>query len=315
MRAVERAEGTLVGIAVGDATGRPLEFKKNIDEEDHVSGPTSGGSPFGPTGSVTDDTQQTICVSKSLQDRSCFDPEDTVARLIDWYRSNPRDIGFLTRDVLQKIDAGKEWRLASYETYRQTPSGQEAGNGSLMRCAPISIAFSSDMESRRSVSRTCSALTHFDPRCQWSCVALNEIISEILTTGSVSLDEVVSRLPHRAPNELIEALESLPLSNPGSADRSGYVISTLRISLHYGLTATNFEKGLLDAVNRGGDADTIGAISGAILGARFGLDSFPNEWIECVQHTESLRQISRSILTHRFPKFTNENNKYNLNDV
>jgi ADP-ribosyl-[dinitrogen reductase] hydrolase len=315
MGLVEKAEGTLVGVAVGDAIGRPLEFEQNIDKLDRVSGPTSGGSPFSPAGTVTDDTQQTIYVSESLQDRSCFDPEEIVARLIDWYHTNPRDIGFLTKDVLQKIDRGKEWELASYETYRQTPSGQEAGNGSLMRCAPIAIAFNSDYESRRSASRACSALTHFDPRCQWACVVLNEIISDLLTTGSVSLDEVIARIPSKAPKELFDALEAIPLSNPGSADRSGYVISTLKISLHYALTATSIETGILDAVNGGGDTDTIGAISGAVLGARFGVNSFPGDWINCVQHTDTLKRVSKNISTRRFPTFTHEHDGYKLDDI
>ncbi|ADQ69426.1 ADP-ribosylglycohydrolase [Halogeometricum borinquense DSM 11551] len=303
----DRAAGVLVGVACGDAIGRPVEFVSQTAVSEQfgtIDGPVDGGRPPRPAGTVTDDTELTLRTARSLVDCHRLDPEDVSARFVDWLGSSPLDVGYLTRDVLEKIAAGKDWSLASYEASMQAPDGRDAGNGSLMRCTPIAVAFRADPQSLVSGSRVISAITHYDTRCQWSCALFNYIVAQLIRGDKPELTPFLQEYKHRLPSELQDGVSNWRATEP--TYDSGYVISTLHAALYHGLTAESPREGICESVNHGGDADTIGALTGALLGARFGATAFPTAWVDTVSNTDAAITLSQRLLALDFPAFSAE---------
>lgn len=138
---IDRYRGALLGLAAGDALGTTLEFKRSgsfvpIDD-------MAGGGPFGlPPGHWTDDTSMALCLAESLVERRGFDPVDQLERYLRWYRqghlsSTGRcfDIGNTTREALHRFESTRQ-------PYCGSTSPSSAGNGSIMRLAPVPLAFS-----------------------------------------------------------------------------------------------------------------------------------------------------------------------------
>ena len=140
----DRAEGALLGLACGDALGRPVEFRSpGAIEAEHgtLTEMVGNGTHSKPAGTITDDTEQALCIARSLVKRGEFDPEDIAERFVAWYNSGPFDIGLMTADALRRIDNGVAWDIAGQETWEERAEGSNAGNGSVMRCAPLEIGF------------------------------------------------------------------------------------------------------------------------------------------------------------------------------
>jgi ADP-ribosyl-[dinitrogen reductase] hydrolase len=109
-----------------------------------------------------------------------FDPEDIAERFVDWYNSGPFDIGVMTGDALREIDRGTPWDVAGQQVWEAKAEGSNVGNGSVMRCAPLAVAFADDTNELQQVSRDSSRITHADPRCTHGCAALNLTIAALL---------------------------------------------------------------------------------------------------------------------------------------
>jgi ADP-ribosyl-[dinitrogen reductase] hydrolase len=291
-------------LACGDALGRPLEFKsphRIKEEHGRVTDMLANGTHGQPAGTITDDTELALCIAESLEEEGEFDPPAVVEKFVEWYESDPFDIGRLTASTLRRHAAGGDWREVGIEDWKHLREGSNAGNGSVMRCAPYALAFHSDLEDLTIASRVSSALTHADPRCQWSCVILNATISGLLHGVDQPLVEALD-LAEQAPDEVSEAIESVVsvVSESASLDEinlenSGYVVTTLQAGLYYGLTAETAEDAIIDAVMKGGDTDTIGAVAGTIAGARFGENSIPERWTAEIREVDQLRQYGKQL--------------------
>ncbi|WP_336361599.1 ADP-ribosylglycohydrolase family protein [Haladaptatus sp. ZSTT2] len=285
------AEGVLLGLACGDALGRPVEFKSASAIEDKYGRLTEMegyGTWNQPAGTLTDDTDQALCIARSLVECGHFNPADVADRFVRWAEQGPFDMGRMTKRSISKLQQGSSWDEAGREVWESTQEGGNAGNGSVMRCAPLAIAYSEDDESLAEVSRQSSLITHADPRCQEGCVVLNLTIAGILRGDDAPLSHALEFVENEAPEELLNALS--PIANgeiPDSLRTSGYVIYTLQTALHDALTAENAEEAIITTVNRGGDTDTIGAVTGALAGARFGASALPHRWlVEIEERTE-----------------------------
>jgi ADP-ribosylglycohydrolase len=318
----DRARGAMLGLAVGDALGTTLEFTSPdvAPFPARLVGPhrtMTGGGPFGlEPGQVTDDTQMACCLAASLTARASFDPVDVVDRYRTWRRV-AFDIGLQTAAALDHagpnpIDGGRVvWERRTGE--------KPAGNGSLMRTAPIGVYFATHDEIRVDASWADSSLTHYDPRCVFACVAFNGAIAAgvqgastaaMLTSAARDLELALRRSD--APgsptqNEIAAGARAIAedlrlahapdprLGGVAKGDvldmlaQSGFVRVAFRLAFWELVHATSFEDALLDVVNRGGDADTNGAITGALLGARHGEAKIPIEWRERVLEARGLR--------------------------
>lgn len=268
---LERARGILCGLAVGDALGRPVEFwsPEEIEAEYGVLDSMVGHGTHGqPSGTVTDDTEQAMCIATSLATHGKWDPERVAEQFVDWYNSSPFDIGNTTAKSMEKLAAGVPWDEAGVATQEEF-SQDRATNGSVMRCAPLAIAYPYDTESLIQYSRESSMITHAHPRCTWGAAILNVTIANIITGTEQPLQHALDSVRGDAPPPLVSALSDIRTVDEGELSSSGDVTDTLQTALYHGLTSSSFVDAVTSAVNRGGDADTIGAVTGAIAGARF----------------------------------------------
>ncbi|ELZ43678.1 ADP-ribosyl-(dinitrogen reductase) hydrolase [Halorubrum coriense DSM 10284] len=292
----DRARGILFGLACGDALGRPVEFSSGATiASDHgqLDEMVGHGTWNQPAGTVTDDTEQALCIARSLVEQRTFDPADIASRFVDWYDTNPFDIGRMTLKSLSRLKHGDDWSEAGQHVWEDSPEGQNAGNGSVMRCSPLAIPYATNWEQLVRVSRQSSYITHADPRCTYGCAVLNLTLAGLLVDTDTPLRDALRYVDADAPDELITALDALTGNEtPGRLETSGYVIHSLQTALHDGLEATDAEEAIITAVNRGGDTDTIGAITGAIAGARFGASQLPDRWLSGIDEVNELESLA-----------------------
>jgi ADP-ribosyl-[dinitrogen reductase] hydrolase len=303
---LDRARGALLGLAVGDALGATNEFEV-LDAPPFptlASGPVTdivGGGPCGVApGQVTDDTQMACCLFGSICESGRLDVTDVASRYTSW-KAKAFDIGNQTASALGLMEKGLGPLSAGKAVWESARGTKPAGNGSLMRTAPIAVLLGGDPVAVREASLAESAITHFDPRCQIACAALNAAIRAAI------FEAADAALMHRAADAAVEALrdaalgcdaalvtaaadalkEDLRLSSHIDPDlygevhlhaHQGFVRVAFRLAFWELLHAPSFTAALIDVVNRGGDTDTNGAICGALCGGLFGEAAIPAQW-------------------------------------
>ncbi|UPM45324.1 ADP-ribosylglycohydrolase family protein [Halocatena salina] len=296
----DHAEGVLLGLACGDALGRPVEFKSAAEiEAEHgtLREMVGHGTWRQPAGTVTDDTAQARCLARSVADRSEFDPADIADRFVEWYDTEPFDIGIMTRRSLQKLKQGVTWETAGRDVWEASAEGSNAGNGSVMRCPPLAVAYPDDPSMLGQVSRQSSEITHADPRCTYGCAVVNLTIAAVMRGDAEPLRTALNYVEPEAPEELLTALEPIARGDErASLPTSGYVIHTLQTALYDGLHTGDVETAIVRSVNRGGDTDTIGAVTGAIAGARFGATALPDRWLAAINAETELRTLAAQLM-------------------
>ena len=302
MTTLQKAEGCLLGLACGDALGRPVEFKSAATiEQRHgtIDSMLGNGSHGQPAGRITDDTELALRIARSLVACDGFDGADVTERFVGWYETDPFDIGLMTTDALARLQRGDPWDEAGQAVWKSRREGSNAGNGSVMRCTPYALAFADDPQQLGQVSEQSSAITHADPRCKRGCAVLNLTIAALLRGEDDPLQRALERTyPEQsdAP-EIDEAVQGLPDSVAVTdINNGGYVVDALQAGLYYALSADSAEDAIIRAVNAGGDADTVGAITGAVAGARFGATSLPDTWLETIDETAELRALAGELL-------------------
>ncbi|QSG02944.1 ADP-ribosylglycohydrolase family protein [Natranaeroarchaeum sulfidigenes] len=295
----DQARGTLLGLACGDALGRPVEFRsadRIAAEHGRLDEMVGHGTWNQPAGTITDDTDQALCIARSLVEQQAFDPADIADRFVAWYDSGPFDIGGMTRRSLRRLKRGDAWDEAGQQVWADSSEGQNAGNGSVMRCPPLAILYATDWDRLAAVSRQSSQITHADPRCTDGCAVLNLTIAGLLEEAETPLQDALDYVGSDAPDELVTALRPLARGDsPGTLETSGYVVHSLQTALYDGLGEDSAEEAIVTAVNRGGDTDTIGAIAGAVAGARFGASELPDRWLNAIGDTDELEMVAERL--------------------
>ena len=307
----DAACGALLGLAVGDAFGTTMEFQpsKAPPFPARADGPQReivGGGPFRVVpGQVTDDTQMACCLFASIRALGAFDIEDVGRRYVAWTAS-AFDIGNQTRSTLSAIHGGTPATDAG--TAHWSGAGRRpAGNGSLMRTAPIGVLLGADAEACRRASLQDSVVTHADPRCTLACATFNAAISAAVHGGVAAAGHLLAaaekELPLAASSavalgfegdytlaaaELASDLRAARDDDPqltGAIDMhryAGYVRVAYRLAFWELLHASDYRDAIVDVANRGGDADTNAAITGALAGALYGRSAIPAEWGDLV---------------------------------
>jgi ADP-ribosylglycohydrolase len=273
---VDRCRGALLGLACGDALGTTLEFCSP-----GTFTPISdiiGGGPFGlAPGEWTDDTSMALCLAESLVETHGFAPSDQLERYVRWWRG-----GHLS-STGQCFDIGTQTRLALSRFERTgspqplDPSPRRAGNGSIMRLAPVPVAFHRDLEAAVDFSGRSSLTTHPAPVCVDACRYLGALIAAAIA-GAPKVELLGKDFWRWGPlHPLVDAVArgSFRSKVPPEIKGGGFVVDSLEAALwalHHG---PNFRDGALLAVNLGDDADTTGAVYGQIAGAIYGAESIP----------------------------------------
>lgn len=280
----DRYKGALIGLAVGDALGTSLEFSAPGTFEPISD--MKGGGPFNlKPGEWTDDTAMALCLAASILETGGFDPVDQMNRYVRW-----RDEGYLSStgkcfDVgvatSMALDAFKAWG----EPYAGSVDPRTAGNGSLMRLAPIPMRWRTDLAQTAHYAALSSRTTHAAPEAVDACRYYAVLIA--LALNGASKDQVLATNP-----DCLGVFESNPLSpaiaaiaagsyrerKPPQIRGSGYVVHTLEAALWALNVSDDFRSGLLKVVNLGEDADTTGAVYGQLAGAIYGIQRIPDEW-------------------------------------
>ncbi|HPH96907.1 MAG TPA: ADP-ribosylglycohydrolase family protein [Anaerolineaceae bacterium] len=269
----DRVCGCAVGAAVGDALGMPLEFGPKNAPANFTINMVPGRLP---AGSFTDDTEMAVALAESLMHASPLDPDDLTQRFISWYKTNPPDIGIQTRRILSRILAGSTWLQASNDDFHDHPGA--AGNGSIMRCWPVALSRWDNPEDLTADTIIQSKITHPHPDCIEACVFVNQIIASFLLGCSLQ-DAYQRSLPFLSIHTGFQALiTQAPSRSRNDLENTGWVRHTLESAVWALFTFPTFEEGLVNVVNLGNDADTAGAVYGAMAGAFFGLQSIPAQW-------------------------------------
>ena len=273
----DRFAGSLVGLAVGDALGEPVEFAEGFEP---VTGMRGGGPRGLPAGCWTDDTSMALCLAESLIARKGFDAKDQADRYVRWYREGHMSstgscfgMGYTTRRALEGYEE-------TGEEYSGPTDEHSAGNGSIMRLAPVPLFFCSDAQKVAEMSAQSSRTTHGAAACVDACRYLGSLIAG--AARGEPKDDLLSGSYGRGGPLCAEiaaiAAGSFKSKEPPEIRGTGYVVESLEAALWAFYKSSSFKEGCLLAVNLGDDADTTGAVFGQLAGAHYGIGGIPPEW-------------------------------------
>ena len=301
----DRFRGCLVGLAAGDALGTTLEFKNpgTFEPIDDMV----GGGPFPlEAGQWTDDTSMALCLATSLIETDGFDPMDQMQRYFRWWREGYMssigycfDIGNTTRDALSRFER-------TGDPYSGPTDPMSAGNGSLMRLAPVPMYFAGNSQEAIDRSADSSRTTHGAREAIDACRyfaglligALSGVDKETLLSASYC---PVEGLWDRSPlSEKIAVIAdgSYKRREPPKIRGTGYVVDTLEAVLWAFHHTDNFRDGVLKVANLGEDADTTAAICGQIAGAHYGVESIPSEWRQKLTMSAEIVSMADRLYEH-----------------
>jgi ADP-ribosylglycohydrolase len=299
-----RCIGAVVGLAVGDALGTTLEFKRPgsfTPIDDMV-----GGGPFNlEPGFWTDDTSMALCLAESPAECTAFDAADQMQRYLRWYKDGHWsstgacfDIGNATREALASF-------ALSGDPCSGSTSPLKAGNGSLMRLAPVPVFFRDNPELAISFAAESSRTTHGAETAVDACRYFAGLIVGALQ-GLPKQQLLAERFhPVRGQwsrGELHPEIEEVATGSflrrePPQIRGTGFVVQSLEAALWAVARGEDFRSGALLAVNLGDDADTAGAIYGQLAGAHYGVDGIPAHWVAALAKRDQIRQLASRLIT------------------
>ena len=293
----DRACGVLVATAAGDALGAPYEFGPPLADAAVVS--MSGSDPGGrEPGGWTDDTAMAVAIAEVAATgadlRSPAAQDRIVRRWLEWART-ATDIGVQTSAVLAGVDPSAaspaaQARASAEALHRRT--GRSAGNGSLMRTAPVALAFLQDEDGLVDAATQLSTLTHHDPEAGEACVLWCLAIRHAVHTGRLDLRRGLDRLPAHRASVWSRRLDAAEAARPADFEHNGWVVEALQAAWCALATtpvppddpggrsfrAEHVQRALEEAVRGGRDTDTVAAIAGGLVGAVHGLSAVPAHW-------------------------------------
>ncbi|MBS3149051.1 ADP-ribosylglycohydrolase family protein [Candidatus Woesearchaeota archaeon] len=291
MNLEERFLGCLIGLAVGDALGGPIEEIPGKPKPTAKRPLTEmiGGGPFNlKPGEYTDDASMALALAKTIITCKGYHPIHVAREYAKWERTLPSATGRTIQESMRRIRAGIPWDKASDNPY----GNNYAGTGAAMRCAPIALLNHSRPEKLIEHTRKDAIITHRHPDCISSSIFINTFIAALLRAD----DPLIAKnyaLRHINDNPALQKRYET-LEHAGKPTKGVYDI--VENSVHTLLTTTTFEEALTKSVNLAGDADTRGAVTGAIAGAHYGEKAIPLRWKQAlVDHlgTPAYERIKR----------------------
>jgi len=298
MDVADQVVGSVLGLALGDALGAPFEGRRASEVPDPIPALERPWMDL-PPGSTTDDTAMARNLVRSLTARDEFDPDDLVARHLEWFRSKPPDVGNPTRRVLTRVDRGEDASSAARAVWEERGPEVSAGNGSVMYCTPLGLAYANRPGELLEVAPRLSALTHYDERCRTAVLAVT-LVAAALVRGEVPEAAVGSSLLAVENREGGEELEYL-VEAAGGARRidgpdQGFCLFASGVALQSLLRSGEYETEVRRAVSLGGDTDTNAAVAGALMGALVGEGGLPGEWLARLRDIETIQAEAKGMV-------------------
>jgi ADP-ribosyl-[dinitrogen reductase] hydrolase len=280
----DRAIGAYLGLAVGDALGATVEFMtpREIREVHGQHCNLIGGGWLRlRKGRVTDDTEMSLALGSSIIAAGGVDARAIAEAFSDWMRTKPVDIGHTVRRGIS------QYRLTGL--CEAPENDNDAGNGACMRCLPIALfTLGAAPETVAEANRIQSHVTHHSPLADAGTLTVIRMVqAALLGRPKADLRTLAEDLVAAQPQYRFDRRR---MENPG-----GYLVETLRAVFQSLLATDSFEAALVDVVNRGGDADTTGAILGSIAGALFGSDAIPRRWLSVLDKKTSAACIEQAV--------------------
>ncbi|WP_242653526.1 ADP-ribosylglycohydrolase family protein [Sphingomonas jatrophae] len=290
----DRAVGALVGLAVGDAVGTTLEFARRDSKP--LLTDMVGGGPFKlKAGEWTDDTAMALALADSLIEHPEFDATDLMNRFVSWHELGTYsctgtcfDIGVTTRQALARYQRSGNPLAGSTDP-------MSAGNGSLMRLAPVAVRHFRDRAMLRGVAAEQSRTTHAAPQAVDACIAYADILadaiegqprSEVMRRRDVTLDPVIAGIVRGSwRGKARDEIKS-----------SGYVAHSLEAAFWCVGRTGDFRSAVLTAANLGDDADTTAAIAGQLAGALYGPSGIPQDWLAKLAWAPRITTMAEALL-------------------
>jgi ADP-ribosyl-[dinitrogen reductase] hydrolase len=288
----DRFRGCLLGLACGDAVGTTAEFCARgtfAPVTDMVGGGVFGLKP----GEWTDDTSMALCLASSLTELGRFDPADQMGRYWKWVdegylSSNGRcfDVGNTVYDALERF-------RETGEPFSGSTDPWSAGNGCIMRLAPVPMFFYPDRGLSLAMSDLSARTTHGAAECIEACCLLGGILFRLLSGAS----KAEALVEHGVTGLSCEKIQDLARGDYRSKSEreiagSGYVVRSLEAALWCFWHAADFRDAILRAANLGDDADTTAAVCGQIAGAHFGESGIPTGWLDRLVMREEIRALA-----------------------
>ncbi|MBW3586821.1 MAG: ADP-ribosylglycohydrolase family protein [Cyanobacteria bacterium 0813] len=304
MKQIGRYQGALLGLAVGDALGAPLEGLRAgwFEPVEEMAG---GGFHGVEPGQWTDDTSMGLCLAESLIEKQGFDPVHQLESYLRWWRDGHLsstgecfDIGNTVQQALWQFkNTGKPF-------CGSTDAGT-AGNGSIMRLAPVPLFYAKNPLEVIEKSGESSRTTHGAATCVDACHYLGALIAGAV--NGVAKDVLLSERycpisGYWATNPLVAEIDEIAAGSfkrrqPPEIKGTGYVVKSLEAALWAFYNSSSFAEGCLLAVNLGDDADTTGAVYGQLAGAFYGEGGIPEKWRSQLAYRTLIASFAEQLLT------------------
>ena len=289
---IDRYEGAMLGVAVGDAMGAPLEFMSAAEikrKHGEVREMLGGGWLNVEPGEVTDDTQMTLAVAEGIAAAGA-DPFKAIGEnFLRWYGTRPKDVGNTCASVLSTMAYGRDgyegdWQKAAAQLCTRT-NGKTAGNGALMRTVYPALYYR-HTSTAEDVAVRIGRMTHWHGTSDHTVRAYTEAVHTI-ANSEISPEDARAEM-----ERIMVAVRKLAEKQERTAPQpTGYCLDSLMCAINAIRDTDSFEDALVCATNLGGDADTIGAIAGGLAGAIYGASQIPLRWINALANEPNRRTI------------------------
>ncbi|MBS4213076.1 ADP-ribosylglycohydrolase family protein [Neobacillus rhizophilus] len=281
---LDKIKGALFGLAIGDAMGGTTEFltREEIRRKyGKVTGIIGGGVWNLAKGETTDDTAMTVAVTKGILKNPESPIELIGEEFLKWYATNPKDIGNIIRAVLSTYGEGS-WAVAAEKAHNQYLGGKSAGNGTLMRCLPVALAYR-DLDKVETVTREQSKMTHYDSLADEACVIYNRVAYQVL--HGAGLKEAIQA---EIKGTIYEPALNGQIPTPPP---DGFVVNTMHWVLYWLLNCESFLDVVIGAANEGYDTDTVAAIAGGLAGLACGYKELPRGYCDVLLVKSDLEEL------------------------
>ncbi len=307
----ELIKDALLGLAVGDAIGVPVEFRPRSELQSHpVTGMREYGSHRQPAGTWSDDSSLAFCLAEMLCKR--YDLTDLGHRFVNWgeyaywtAHGEVFDMGIATSQAISRLASGTLPIMAG-----GIDEGSN-GNGSLMRILPLIFYIKDkDIEQRFSITKDVSSLTHRHMRSVIACFIYLELALELLhgQSKAAAYQAICKRIPSflewkEGWNEKEQAVFSRILSgnifalSENDIRSSGYVVHTLEAAIWCLFNTTTYADAVLKAANLGEDTDTTAAVTGGLAGLLYGWQTIPADWLAVLARRSEIEQLADRLNT------------------
>lgn len=305
---INRIKGLIFGQAIGDGLGLASEFMtrnevlhfypNGINDYDDII--QDKHRSRWQKGAWTDDTDQMLCILNSLLEKKSIDLKNIAQHFVEWKKSNGMGVGRHTNNILSVGNYADDPTKVAQLIWNMSGM-KSAPNGAIMRTSIVGCWNYSNWEQVRINTENICKLTHYDPRCVGSCVIISYIVRQTLQDKTILKSDILN-IGDQYDSRIAEYIElsyqsDINLLKLDEESKTGYTLKTLSAALWAYNYAPDFYSGLKLIIEQGGDADTNGAVAGALLGLKFGYIDIPKKLKE--------KLIGKDILEYQSDQFIN----------